>query len=82
MSTLPQRAIVTSTSARHTARSRSARQARPAHATLDLLGAARPAPGDTATPHDFGALEYGAVVDRIFVDPFDVGGYPARSPQD
>lgn len=44
---------------------------------LDLLGAARPAPGDTVTPCDFGAVR-----DRIFADPFDVGGYPAHSPQD
>lgn len=46
---------------------------------LRPLAAAR---ARAATPYDFGALEYGAVRDRIFADPFDVGGYPARSPQD
>jgi hypothetical protein len=39
--------------------------------TVDLLGAARPAPPTVATPYDFGAYEYGAVVDQIFYGPFD-----------
>ncbi len=38
---------------------------------IDLRGAARPAPGDTVTPYDFGAYEYGAVVDHIFDDGFE-----------
>ena len=38
--------------------------------TFDLDGATRPH-GSGATPYDFGAYEYGASVDRIFVDGFD-----------
>jgi hypothetical protein len=40
--------------------------------TVDLLGATRPAaPPGAPTPYDFGAYEYGAVVDRIFLDGFN-----------
>ena len=39
--------------------------------SIDLLGALRPAPPDGPTPYDFGAYEYGAVVDPIFNDTFD-----------
>lgn len=49
--------------------------------TVDLLGATRPAPGDTVTPYDFGAYEYGAVIDSIFADDFD-GVDAARAPGD
>lgn len=39
---------------------------------LDLDGALRPyAPTPTATPYDFGAYEYGAVIDHLFADGFD-----------
>lgn len=40
--------------------------------TVDLLGATRPAaPPGSPTPYDFGAYEFGAVVDRIFLDGFN-----------
>lgn len=39
--------------------------------TVDLLGALRPAPPNFPTPYDFGAYEFGAVVDPIFNDTFD-----------
>jgi hypothetical protein len=39
--------------------------------TIDLLGASRPAPPNSPTPYDFGAYEYGSVVDLIFRDTFD-----------
>lgn len=40
--------------------------------SIDLLGANRPAPpSGSPTPYDFGAYEYGAVVDAIFADGFD-----------
>lgn len=40
--------------------------------TIDLLGAARPAPATgSPTPYDFGAYEFGAVVDPIFSDSFE-----------
>lgn len=39
--------------------------------TIDLLGAARPAPPNAPTPYDFGAYEYGAVVDPIFKSSFE-----------
>ena len=39
--------------------------------TIDLLGALRPAPVDAPTPYDFGAYEFGAVVDPIFNDTVD-----------
>lgn len=38
---------------------------------IDLLGARRPAPPNGPTPYDFGAYEYGAVVDPIFTDTFE-----------
>lgn len=39
---------------------------------IDLLGATRPAPStDWPTPYDFGAYEYGAIVDPVFSDSFD-----------
>lgn len=38
---------------------------------MDLPGRVRPAAGGGDTPYDFGAFEYGAVVDPIFSDGFD-----------
>ncbi len=40
--------------------------------SVDLLGGTRPAdPPGTPTPYDFGAYEYGAVVDSVFLGNFD-----------
>jgi hypothetical protein len=40
--------------------------------SVDLLGGTRPAdPPGTPTPYDFGAYEYGSVVDALFVGTFD-----------
>jgi hypothetical protein len=40
--------------------------------TIDLLGGTRPAdPPGTPTPYDFGAYEYGAVIDAMFMGNFD-----------
>ena len=38
---------------------------------IDLAGATRPAPVDGPTPYDFGAFEYGALVDMIIYDGFE-----------
>lgn len=40
---------------------------------FDLIGATRPAPPtNMPTPYDFGAYEYGAVIDAIFTDWFEI----------
>lgn len=47
--------------------------------TVDLLGASRPFPSGAPTPYDFGAYEYGAVVDKVFFNGFDACP-PAQAP--
>jgi hypothetical protein len=40
--------------------------------TVDVTGGGRPAdPPGTPTPYDFGAYEYGSIVDAMFVGTFE-----------